>query len=112
MPCRCEAPPILATLFDVKFLGVDPTNGRYGEVTLETCRECGARWLCYAVAYEGFTGSGRWFRGLLDASPENENGDPTPEGAVAVLAALPWYLAGGSYFASTGHRTSGRPAVD
>ena len=76
-------------------LGVDSRNGRFGEVTLHTCPACGAKWLHYHVEYEAFAGSGRWFCGRLDhAGAVNVSAS----NAIATLAALPWYWAGGSYF--------------
>ena len=43
--CRCMTPPFDARDYDTEFLGVDETNGRFGEVSVETCKACGAGWL-------------------------------------------------------------------
>ncbi|HUR53827.1 MAG TPA: hypothetical protein VMZ71_06830 [Gemmataceae bacterium] len=106
--CRCMTPPFDFRDFDTASLGVDETNGRFGEVTVETCRACGARWLRYFVENEAFSRSGRWYRGLV--SPDVLAG-LSPSQAPAVLAGLPWYFFGGSYFDSTGRKGSG-PLAD
>lgn len=106
--CRCMTPPFNYQDFNSASLGVDETNGRFGEVTIETCRACGAMWLRYFVEYEFFSESGRWYRGpvtwemvwLLK-----------PEQAPELLASLPWYFYGGSYFRTTGRKGSG-PIID
>jgi len=87
---------------------VDRTNGRYGDVVTWTCTVCSRQWLHYAVEYEGFSRSGRWFKGIVPAG----HGPIEAEGAVELLARLPWYLAGGSFFGGGVHRTQGAPAVD
>jgi hypothetical protein len=102
-------PPFHCADFDSESIGVDETNCRFGEVSVETCKTCGSKWLRYLVEYEAFTGSGRWYRGL--ASPEMLQ-SLTPERAVAALAGLPWYFYGGSYFKSTGQRGVGPLSVD
>ena len=107
--CCCLTPPFDYRDFDSKFIGVDKTNGRFGEVSIKTCRRCRRKWLHYFVEYPAFTKSGRWYRGLIS---ENAAGSVTPATAVAVLEALEWRFAGGSYFESTGFKSSGRLFVD
>ena len=107
--CRCRTPPFRATDFDAEVVGVDVTNNRFGEVSVDTCRCCGSKWLTYFVEYEGFTESGRYCRGLV--SPEALQG-LTPERAVAVLQGLDWHFRGGSYFRTSGERSTDPPHVD
>ena len=102
-------PPFHYTDFESEFVGVDKTNGRFGEVSIETCKTCGSKWLRYFVAYEAFTASGRWYRGLLSQKILNSL---TPEGAVEALAGLPWHFYGGSYFETTGRKGVGPIFVD
>ena len=94
---------------DRRFVGVDKTNGVYGEVAVERCRSCGRFWLEYRVEYEYFTASGRWFRGLVDAETARR---VTPESAVATLESLPGHFFGGSYFGHSGRWASGPARVD
>ena len=103
------APPFHYTDFDSDPVGVDPTKGRFGEVSIETCRHCGAKWLRYFVEHEGFSESGRWYRGLVT---DEQARSVTPEGALAVLEALPWHFYGGSYFRTTGRKGSGPVLLD
>lgn len=107
--CRCFNPPFHYADYVKEPVGTDTTNRRYGEVSLETCRHCGTRWLHYLVEYEAFTGSSRWFRGLIT---EQDLARITPEGAVPFLESLPWYFEGGSYFDSRGRRGSGPVPAD
>lgn len=102
-------PPFHYTDFESEFVGVDKTNGRFGEVSIETCKTCGSKWLRYFVVYEAFTASGRWYRGLLSQKILNSL---TPEGAVEALAGLPWHFYGGSYFETTGRKGAGPIFVD
>ncbi len=101
----CDAYP---RRFATTAVGLDPTNGRFGEVTVDTCRACGASWLDYHVEYEGFTASGRWYRGRITAE---QAATLTPAEAVPLLEALPWWISGGSYLGGVS-RGSGRLAVD
>lgn len=98
---ECECVELGPTSFHVRSVGVDATNGRFGEVRVRTCRACGRRWLHYHVEYEGFTGSGRWYLGLL---PEGADAALTPQAAVPLLESLPWHVYGGSYWGTTGLR--------
>ncbi|MDR2452600.1 MAG: hypothetical protein LBE85_12760 [Candidatus Accumulibacter sp.] len=102
--CRCFNPPFDYQDYDTSPVGTDMTNGRYGEVTLKTCKHCGTIWLNYHVEYESYTASGRWFRGPISRADATKM---APESAIAYLERLPWYFAGGSYFRSCGERWSG-----
>jgi hypothetical protein len=94
-----------------EFIGVDKTDGRYGDVSVLTCKDCGRKWLHYFVEYEAFRASGRWFEGLL---PDDLATPLIAETAVPILDALPWYIRGGSYFepALRGTRSSGPVPVN
>jgi hypothetical protein len=105
--CTCLTPPFSVRDFSDNLVGVDTKNGRFGDVSIQTCRHCGSTWLHYRVEYEAFSRSGRWFRGPI--TPELSI---TAENAVDVLADMPWYFFGGSYFESTGRRGFGPPRVD
>ena len=83
-------------------LGVDTGRGRFGDVAIERCIRCGRAWLRYHYEMEAFTGSGRWYRGLL--TPE-QAARATPANALEILAELPWHLYGGSYFGTDGRRS-------
>jgi hypothetical protein len=107
--CRCMTPPFYFLDYDSQSLGVDETNGRFGEVTIETCKACGRKWLHYFVEYPSFSESGRWYRGLV--TPEILK-LITPERAPELLAGLPWHFSGGSYFRTTGRRGTGPIMID
>lgn len=107
--CRCTTPPFHYLDYDTVSLGVDMTNSRYGEVTVETCRACGSKWLRYFVEYEAFSQSGRWFRGPVTHEMLESL---TPERAPELLESLPWYFYGGSYFRTLGRRGSGPFSID
>jgi hypothetical protein len=95
--------------FDSRYVGIDPTKGRYGDVTVETCRACRRPWLRYHVVYESFSKSGRWFRALVSDEVARH---VTPESAVSAIEAAEVRFAGGSYFDSTGFRHKGSINVD
>lgn len=102
-------PPFWYLDYDTVSLGVDETNGRCGEVTVETCKTCGSVWLRYFVEYESFSESGRWYRGLVT---RNLIQSLKPEEAPALLSSLPSYFYGGSYFRTLGRKGSGPVIID
>ena len=102
-------PPFFADDYDVIEIGIDKTNGRFGEVSIQICRNCSKKWLRYFVEYEAFTGSGRWYHGLVTDKVGNS---VTPETAVEILESLDWVFRGGSYFKSDGQKSSGPVRVD
>lgn len=106
---ECECLELGPRGYDAAFVGVDPTRGRFGDVSVRTCRACGRRWLHYHVEYEAFSGSGRWYLGLL---PDGADAGLTPAAAVPLLESLPWHVYGGSYFGTTGRRGTGPRSLD
>lgn len=95
--------------FHEEYIGVDPTNGRYGDVEVRTCGLCERRWLHYRAEYEGFTRSGRWIVGIL---PDELPMPLTPENAVPILNSLPWYIYGGGFFFGSVARGNGKAPAD
>lgn len=94
---------------EVRHVGVDPQNGRYGQVTLRRCLHCQRLWLHYFVEYEAFSRSGRYFMGLI--TPEAAE-TITAETAVEYLDRLDWHLYGGSFFGRAGRSTTRGVYVD
>ena len=99
--CGCMTPPFHYLDFENRVLG---PSSNCGEVELETCKSCGIHWLRYFYEHEGFTGSGRWYRGIVDAVTLPTL---TPANCVVHLESLPWYIYGGSYFNTLGQRGAG-----
>jgi hypothetical protein len=109
-PCICLNGPLRFDQYDeISYIGVDETNGRYGDVTLKQCKHCGRYWLHYLVEYEAFTGSGRYYMGLI--TPEAAKG-LKPEDAVEYLNSLEWHLYGGAYFGGRKGKSTGAVWVD
>jgi hypothetical protein len=107
--CRCHNPPFDYRGFVSTPIGIDMTNGRYGEVSSKKCVLCGTKWLHYFVEYEAFTASSRWFQALIS---DEALATLTPEQAVPFLEQQPWYFLGGSYFQSRGQRSTGKVRAD
>ncbi len=107
--CSCMVPPFNYQEFDSEYVGRDETNGRFADVSIETCKKCGKKWLRYFVEYEAFTASGRWYRGLVS---DDVAKTVTPETAVSILEGLEYRFSGGSYFRSTGQKSVGSLKVD
>jgi hypothetical protein len=107
--CVCFKPAYDYRDYVMRSIGIDPTNHRFGDVSILICQHCGAKWLFYQVEYEAFTASGRWFRGLLT---DDAQAAITPPDAIPLLEQLPWYFAGGSYFQTIGKRSSGKISLD
>ena len=90
-------------------VGIDATNGRFGNVKIEVCKKCHTSWLSYQVEYEAFSKSGRWYRGIIGAE---SIASMSPEEAPKYLEGLAWYFEGGSYFDSNGKLSKGHLFLD
>jgi hypothetical protein len=86
------------------YIGEDPSNGRYADVTAIECSRCRRLWLKYGFEDEATSRSGRWYEGLV--TPDQVE-DLAPLDAPALLESLPWHLRGGSYFGGKVIRSSG-----
>lgn len=94
--CGCLTPPLYGDNFNIhRLAGYDETKNRFGEVSIETCKQCGTKWLHYFVEYEAFRKSGRWYRGVIT---DEVSLAVTPQNSVAILEGLDWWVSGGSYF--------------
>jgi hypothetical protein len=106
--CKCMTPPFHYLDYEKESIGVDETNGRFGEVTIDVCKLCGTRWLHYFAEFPSFSESGRWYRGCLKSEML---ASLTPETALEIMNDLPWHFYGGSYFRTTGARSIGPGSI-
>jgi len=107
--CACEKPDSNYTEYRSSELGIDHTNGRYAEVSIQQCKLCQRIWIHYFVEFESFSKSGRWYKGIVS---KKDRPQITPENAVEYLESLDWYVFGGSYFDSSGTFGQGKLNVD
>ncbi|MCJ8153942.1 hypothetical protein MKJ01_09255 [Chryseobacterium sp. SSA4.19] len=107
--CVCEKPNAHYTEYRSSELGIDHTNGRYAEVTIQQCKLCQRIWIHYFVEFESFSKSGRWYKGIVS---KKDRPNITSENAVEFLESIDWYVYGGSYFDSTGMFGQGKLSVD
>jgi hypothetical protein len=98
--CRCTFVPPRYFDYDRIDIGVDETDGRFAEVSIDTCKYCGTRWIHYFYEIEGISNSGRWYRGMI--GEKGDAADITPGIAVRWLEQLEQYVYGGSYFNTEG----------
>jgi hypothetical protein len=103
--CQCDSGAARFDTFESTFVGIDPTAGRFAEVSLERCKSCRRLWLRYLVEREAFSRSGRWARGLVT---ETVAAGLSPEDAEPYLRQLPSYIVGGSYFDGKWRRQKGK----
>jgi hypothetical protein len=104
--CDCMNPNGLSYgTFLSTWLGIDETNGRFGEVSIRQCHCCQRQWLHYFFEYEHLSQSGRWYRGIIDDEIVQV---VTPENAVEILSNLEWHFYGGSYFLGKFGRSCGQ----
>lgn len=104
--CSCCQPPDYQSDFDVKHFGeYDDTNGRFGEVSIETCKKCGTKWLRYFVEYEAFSRSQRCYRGIMT---EEISRKVTPQNAASIIEGLEWWISSGSFFDGKHNKGSGQ----
>jgi hypothetical protein len=90
--------------YDLTFVGVDETSGRFADVAVGHCSRCDRYWLHYQWEMEAFSHSGRWYRGLISREQAQT---VTPENAALLLQGLEWYFVGGSYYQGKIYRSSG-----
>jgi len=90
-------------------IGIDERNGRFAEITLNTCKHCSTKWLRYFAEFEAFSKSGRWYRGIVQ---EKDLPQIKPDNAVEYLEELDWFIYGGSHFSSTGMYGRGQVQAD
>jgi hypothetical protein len=102
--CVCVDAQARYDVFTSKDVGVDTTEGRFGDVSVLTCRTCGRLWLRYFVEYESQTASGRWFRGLITPDMKSKL---SAGNAAEILGELPWLFYGGSFYRTRGARMEG-----
>ena len=96
-PCICRRPPFRHTDYHTVDLGEGCSGA---EVSLSTCKSCGAVWLKYFIDEPHYPRSGRWWRVELPA------GDASAMSAAAArdyVERSPAGFAGGSFFDSQGH---------
>ncbi len=98
--CRCMTPPFDFKDYDCELLGIDETNDRFGQVSVQTCQACGRKWVHYFVEYEAFSNSGRWYRGPV-----------TPEMQLSLRPNWPWPCWRAWRGTSTAGAISGPPAA-
>ncbi|NND82913.1 MAG: hypothetical protein HKN50_10840 [Gammaproteobacteria bacterium] len=104
MSCRCSEPPFYYKDYESKDIGVDPNDPKFGEVSMDLCRSCDKLWLKYHIEWDGYSRSGRWYRG--EVTPEQAEGI-TPQKAAELLKMAEWHFKGGSYYKSGGIRVQG-----
>lgn len=107
--CICNKPPFSYLNYDTNELGIDETNGMFAEVSLQTCKHCGTKWLNYFVEIEGFSDNIKWYKAMID---EAHIKSITPETAINYIESCEWYFYGGSYYGSQVSKGSGKIHVD
>jgi hypothetical protein len=107
--CICHTPPFSYLNFDTDDLGIDKTNGRFAEVSIQICKHCKTKWLNYLVETEGFSGSIKWFKAVV---PDTQISSITPENAANYIKNCDWYFYGGSYYGSQVSKGSGEIYID
>ena len=104
--CHCMKSPFYYLDFDSADLGKDKTDKvNETEVTIETCKACGSKWIRYFFVHPGFGRSGTWYRGLIT---EEMAKSVRPDEAVALIESLEWYFRGGSFYNSDGEKRRGK----
>ncbi len=99
--CGCLDSPGKGLVIE-RELGMDHN---FAEVSLLICPRCSRRWLRYFYEVEAFTGSGRWYLGVIS---EKQAVRIDVDNAKTILENLDWYYYGGSYFRGKVGKTRGR----
>lgn len=107
--CACEKPTQNYTEYRSSEVGIDHTNGRNAEVTIQQCKLCQRIWVHYFVEFENDSNSVRWYKGIV---AKKDLSGITPENAVEHLENLEWYVYGGSFFENVVTFGEGKVNVD
>jgi hypothetical protein len=108
--CRClECGPRAPDIAYEGELGIDVTDGRFANVSLQICSGCGRGWLHYLREAEYETAGGRWAEALIE--PDDASA-MTPERAAEYIGTAPWRIVGSSAVATTGAPVSASPDGD
>jgi hypothetical protein len=100
--CACiELGPRRPDVVEERYVGQDPTEGRFADVTVRKCARCHRLWLRYQYEFEAFTASGRWAEAPID---EATAATMTATSAHRYIHMAPWRIIGGSYFGQAGKR--------
>jgi hypothetical protein len=100
--CAClDHGPKSPDTIPVRYVGRDPTEGRYADVSVIRCERCRRLWLRYQWEVEAFTASGQWYEAVIDDATA---ATVTPESAYQVIGSARWRIVGGSYFGHAGKR--------
>jgi len=102
--CKCFLEPNR----DLAVKHIFGMDENYADVALMECPMCGTAWLQYTYEVEGFTGSGRWYLGLLSPAQATQL---SAANALELLEGMRWYFFGGSYFGGQTGRSSGKIMV-
>lgn len=97
--CACEKPTSNYTEYRSSALGIDHTDGRNAEVSVQQCKLCQRIWIHYCIEFENAPQSERWYKGIVS---KKDRPQISPENAVEFLESLDWYVYGGAFFESTG----------
>ncbi|MEZ5115846.1 MAG: hypothetical protein R2737_06220 [Candidatus Nanopelagicales bacterium] len=104
--CDCVLAIHRVDLLDREYLGMDDD---FGEVSVETCRHCGTRWVEYLLEDEYETASGRWWRAPFDPA---DGPRPTTLTARSYLESRDWRIVGGSAWGGRVHVVRGPVTID
>lgn len=96
--CNCNKPPFYYLDYNSIYLG---TDDNYADITIDTCKNCGKKWLKYLIEEEHYTKSGRWWRAPIDSSIVNIL---TAENSKELIESLDWCFVGGSYYDGNIHK--------
>lgn len=107
--CICHKPPFSYLNYDRVELGIDETNGRFAEVSIQTCKHCQTQWLNYLVETEGFSRSIKWFKAKIATSLLDKI---TPENSIENIEKADFFFFGGSYYGTGVSIGSGKIQVN
>ena len=95
--CKCMKPPFFYLDFDSIDIGEDGL----GEITIDSCKRCGIKWIKYLIEEPQLTKSGRWWRALIGKNEENKISVNTSKSYIENQG---WCFIGGSYFDGEVHK--------
>jgi hypothetical protein len=100
--CPClELDPRRPDVVEERYVGQDPTEGRFADVTVRRGAHCRRVWLRYQHEFEAFTASGRWSEAPID---ESAAATMTATAAHRFIQTAPWRSIGGAFYGHAGKR--------
>ena len=101
--CVCQLPPFDYRDYEREDLGSDSMNA---DIYIDTCKNCGTRWVVYLIEWPHFSKSTRWYRAPVR---DDEILALCTKNAKDYIERQEWCFAGGDFYRERGIHKKTKP---